>query len=80
VSDAEGRDAAIVVTEFIEEFSRKAFDKLVKIVKEDRRRDENRVGTAEELQFFRMCSTTLKYYRLKVLDERRKAQLVCRCG
>lgn len=60
-----------VLVTFLERFTKRGFEKLVHIVKEDRRRDENRVGEgAEELEFFHIIRMCLKYHRSKVLHRR----------
>jgi hypothetical protein len=42
---------------------------LVMRVKEDMRREEDRVGTEQELVYFKVIATMLQYYRMKLNDE-----------
>lgn len=62
--------ALSVAMTFMEEFTAKGFEKLVFAVKEDLRRDENRVGHGkEEMEYFQIISHCLRYHRYKVMDE-----------
>ncbi len=65
------QNTVAVIVEFIELFLKKGFKMLVHAVKEDLRRDENKVGFGmEEMEFFTIVTSCLKYQRLKILDDK----------
>ena len=71
ISEDTIRKTSGVIVQFLERFTQKGFEKLVFCVKEDLRRDENKVGFgAEELEYFKITTTCLRYHRLKVMQDR----------